>query len=240
MDTYRSASEAAQELGTNVPRLLRHARKLGLRLRKRTVRGVARYLVSDEQFAALRRELGVVRETGGLSRLELQVLAALARSPRGLLSARAVARRARVSPTGAAEAIRALEERGLVEREPVMVALGRAHEAEIIRARPHADAWRDVADSIDTIRLPAARPTPARRVPPELRHLFWNTAPGQLDLDRAGGYIARRLIQLGDIDGLAWGAEQLKADDWKHALGARGLDPRKRALAANLAAASDE
>ena len=52
-------------------------------------------------------------------------------------------------------------------------------------------------------------------MPLELRHLFWNTAPRQLDVDTSGGYIARRLIQTGDLDGLAWGAEQLTADDWQ-------------------------
>lgn len=206
-------------------------------LRKRTVRGVDRYEVSTTQFEALRRELGAVGDTGSLSRVELQALAAIASAPRGLLSARAVARRADLSPTAAARAVESLERDGLVARERVMIALGRAHEAEIIRARPESEAWASVADSVAAVRLPAARSRAARRVPAELRHLFWNTAPGQLDLDHGGGYIARRLIQTGDIDGLAWGAEHLKPSDWQHAAQTRGLDPDMRALAENLAEA---
>ncbi len=31
-------------------------------------------------------------------------------------------------------------------------------------------------------------------------------APSQLDVDKAGPYIARRLISTGDIDGLSWGS----------------------------------
>ena len=239
MDKYLSASEAARQLGTNTPRLLRHADRLGLRLRRRLVRGVPRYEVSERQLDRLQRTLGAVKPAAGLSRLETQVLAALANSPRGLLSARAVARRAGVSPTAASEAVRALESRGLVARERRMIALGRAHEAEVLRARPESPAWADVASELAAVRLPAPRPRRARRVPSELRHLFWNTAPSQLDVETAGGSIARRLIQTGDLDGLAWGAEQLSADDWKHAARTRGLDKRWRALAANLAEAAE-
>ena len=75
-------------------------------------------------------------------------------------------------------------------------------------------------------------------MPPELSHLFWNTASSQLDVERAGGYIARRLIQAGDLDGLAWGSEHLRSEDWRHAAMTRGLDPELRALASNLAEAS--
>jgi hypothetical protein len=74
-------------------------------------------------------------------------------------------------------------------------------------------------------------------VPRELRHLFWNTAEEQLDVRYAGGYVARRLLTVGDLDGLAWGAENLTAADWHHAATARGLSPDAKALAENLAAA---
>lgn len=237
MDRLRSASEAARELGTNTPRLLRHARRLGLRLEKRAVRGVERYVLTDAQVDELRLELGALRPTGELSRIELQVLAALASAPRGLLSERAVARRAHVSPTAAAHALDTLERSKLVSRERTMIALGKAHEAQIIRARPEAKAWAGVAEAVASVRLPASKPRAVRRVPQELRHLFWNTAPSQLDLDHAGGYIARRLIQTNDLDGLAWGAEHLKPSDWRHAAMTRGLEPRQRALAENLAEA---
>ena len=78
-------------------------------------------------------ELGVVPSVDGLSRVETQVLAALARAPRGLASVRAVARRAVVSPTAAAGALDSLAERGLVRWEREWVAAGRARELEFVR-----------------------------------------------------------------------------------------------------------
>jgi len=71
-----------------------------------------------------------------------------------------------------------------------------------------------------------------------LRHLFWNVAPEQLAVDEHGAFVARRLLQAGDLEGLAWGAAHLAAEDWNHAARARGLDRQRLALAANLAAAA--
>ena len=89
-----------------------------------------RIALSGEQVESLRAHLGVLTAAPGLSRVETQVLAALARAPRGLLSARSVARRAGVSPTAATHALSALEERGLVRREREIAALGHAREIE--------------------------------------------------------------------------------------------------------------
>jgi hypothetical protein len=82
------------------------------------------------------------------------------------------------------------------------------------------------------------RPT-QQEVPRRLEHLFWNTAPTQLDLGRGGPYIARRLLSTMDLDGLAWGARNLRPADWEHAAQARGLDKPVRALAHNLADHAD-
>lgn len=239
MDRTYSASEAARLLGTNAPRLLRAADRLGLSVR-RTRHGLGtRVALTDRQIERLREELGVLALAPGLTRVETQVLAALARAPRGLLSQRSVARRAGVSPTTAARAFDALEKRGLVLREHELTALGHVRDVEVLRANVIAPEWPQLAPSLARVRAPSGR-RPVhrrRRVPVELQHLFWNTAPSQLDVERAGGYIARRLIQTGDLDGLAWGAEQLSSDDWRHAAMTRGLDPARRALALNLAEA---
>jgi hypothetical protein len=48
-------------------------------------------------------------------------------------------------------------------------------------------------------------------------------------------FIARRLITSFDPDGLAWGTMNLPASAWEHAAASRGLEPRQRALAHNLA-----
>lgn len=236
MDSYDSASDVSRLLGTNVPRVLRAADRLGLAVRRR--RGV-RVALTGAQVARLRDHLGAVAPAPGLSRVETQLLAALARAPRGLLSARSVARRAGVSPTTAARALAALEGGGLVARERQMAALGRAREVEVWRPSFGTPEWARFAPHLALVRTPVPpRARRARRVPPELAHLFWNTARSQLDLDRAGPFIARRLIQTGNLDGLAWGAEHLRAEDWRHAAATRGLDPRMKALALNLAEAS--
>ncbi len=69
-----------------------------------------------------------------------------------------------------------------------------------------------------------------------LRHLFWNAASSQLDVQYHGGYIARRLLTSGDLEGIAWGAENLSREDWAHAAKTRGLSADRRALARNLLA----
>ena len=86
---------------------------------------------------------------------------------------------------------------------------------------------------------PARRQPDSRRVPARLRHLFWNTADSQLDVDHAGAYIARRLLRTMDLQGLAWGAQALAPEDWRHAAGARGLDPKVRQLARSLTEAAN-
>jgi len=137
MDTI-SASEAARRLGTSLPRIRRAIERLGLEVEQR--RG-GRVRLSESQLERLRSELGVVPSIDGLSRVETQVLAALARAPRGLATGRAVSRRAGVSPTAAAGALRSLVERGLVRREREWIAAGRAREVELVRANVTAPEW---------------------------------------------------------------------------------------------------
>lgn len=232
MDTI-SASEAARRLGTSLPRVQRAIERLGLEVDRG--RG-GRVLVSESQLERLRSELGVVPSIDGLSRVETQVLAALARAPRGLATLRAVARRGGVSPTAATGALRSLVDRGLVRREREWVAAGRARELELVRANVTAPGWAALAPRLAAVRLPAGRHAPRpSRLPARLRHLFWNADPSRLDLDKHGGYVAERLISSHDLDGLAWGARALTARDWEQAARNRGLSAEERALARNLA-----
>ena len=239
MDTTRdiSARQAAQLLGTSVPRVTRAIERSGMRVRRGPN---GRVRLTQRQFDRLRAELGTNAELPGLSRTEGRVLAALARSPRGLGSVRAVAARAAVSPTAAGKAVSELERRDLVDRERTWIAAGKAREVDLLTANVTAPEWPELASRLGAIEPPrrggVAR---QRRVPNYLDHLFWNSAPSQLEVDRAGGYIARRLIQTGDLDGLAWGAENLDADAWREAARARGLRPEQRALADNLARAAE-
>jgi hypothetical protein len=232
MDTI-SASEAARRLDTSLPRVLRAIDRLGLNVDRR--RG-GRVRLTESQLGQLQAELGHVLSVGGLSRVETQVLAAVARSPRGLASARSVARRAGVSPTSAAAALDSLGKRGLVVREREWVAAGRAREVELFRANVTSPEWPALASRLAAIRLPAAEDSSrSGRLPTRLRHLFWNADPSLLDLSADGAYIADRLLSSRDLDGLAWAAGALTAADWERAATNRGLSAQERALAHNLA-----
>lgn len=233
MDTY-SAADVARSLGTSVPRVVRAAERLKLDARRGSSH---RWELTKSMVNRLSRELGYSPSIDGLGQAETKVLAALARAPLGLVSARVVAGEAGVSPTAASTALQALEMRDLVFREPATIAAGHAREVELIHANRRAPEWLQLAPQLATVRPPARDRTRPRTVPARLRHLFWNTAASQLDTRTAGPYIARRLLTTADLEGLAWGAENLRAADWEAAARARGLDPRTRALARNLAGA---
>lgn len=174
----------------------------------------------------------------GLSTVETASLAALARAPLGLPSARAVAARAGISPSAASRAVKPLAKRGLVRHEPTLLAAGRARQVVMLHANRRHPHYSEVASVLR--RVVPRRPARERTVPRRLAHLFWNTAPAQLEVPHGGPYIARRLLRTLDPDGLAWGARNLRAEDWLAAARARGLDPAAKALALNLAAETEE
>jgi DNA-binding Lrp family transcriptional regulator len=194
------------------------------------------FQLTSRQVDELARELGVTPPVPGRSQVEVRVLAALSRSPRGVASVREAARRAGVSPTAAAHALAQLNSDGLITKTPMMIAQGHAAEATVYQVRFGSPRWLALAPLIARVRVPA-RPERAhvKRVPPHLLHLFWNVASAQLDVAEAGPFIARRLITAFDPDGLAWGTANLPASAWDHAAATRGLEPAQRALAHNLA-----
>ena len=232
MDTYSFAA-AAQALGTSAPRVRRAVDRLGMPV-EHAASGV--FQLTSCQVDELARELGVTPPVPGLSRVEVRVLAALSRSPRGVASVREAARRAGVSPTATARALARLNSDGLITQTPMMIAQGHAAEATVYQVRFGSLRWLALAPVIARVRVPA-RPegVHVKRVPPHLLHLFWNVAPAQLDVASSGPVIARRLITSFDPDGLAWGTVNLPASAWEHAAVARGLEPAQRALAHNLA-----
>lgn len=233
MDTM-SAAGLARELGTSVPRITRVAQKLGLDARQPN----GRFAFTPRQADRVRGVLGVNPQADALSRSEIVVLAALRNAPFGLVSARAVARRSGLSATAAARALESLRLKGLVERSSEMIAAGRAREMKIWRANLLHPRWPALGPVLKRVERPE-RPTPTEeRVPRRLRHLFWNTAESQMDVDRAGAYIARRLLGTMDLQGLAWGAQALAPEDWERGARARGFDPKVKRLAHNLAGAS--
>ena len=134
-----------------------------------------------------------------------------------------------------AEGLSSSRAKSLVERKSEMVAAGRAREMGVWRANLQHPLWPGLGLVLERVRPPERPATEAKRVPKRLRHLFWNTAESQLDVDRAGAYIARRLLRTMDLQGLAWGAQALRREDWERAAAARGLEPKVRRLARNLA-----
>jgi len=232
MDTS-SLAAAARTLGTSSPRVRRAVKRLGLPI-EQDESGV--FHLTEQQVGELARKLGVTPPIPGMTRTDTQVLAALSRSPRGVSSVREAARRAVVSPTTAGHALARLTARGFITQTPMMIARGHASEETVYQVRFGSAEWLALAPAIAKVRLPErANIAHAKRVPRNLRHLFWNTAPAQLDVATSAPYIARRLITTFDPDGLAWGTANLPSTAWEHAATARGLEPAQRALAHNLA-----
>lgn len=231
MDTY-SASAVARMLGTSTPRVARAIHRLRMAVSKSPS---GAYTITATQLDKLRTELGEPVPVG-LTRVQAHVLAALARSPRGLASVRSVGRRAGVSPTAAGRALRSLTEAGLARAENQMLALGQATRVLVYSAVVDHPRWHELAPALATVSLP---PLPeqvsAQTVPYYLRHLFWNAATSQLDVATSAPFIAKRLLSTGDLDGLAWGATHLPPEAWDRAARSRGISPRDRALANNLA-----
>jgi hypothetical protein len=233
MDTISGAA-LARDLGTSVPRISRAVERLGIDARQPN----GRLALTPSQAGQLRRALGATPRLEGFTRPEIRVLAALRSAPFGLVSARAVARRSGLSPTAAARALRALRHRGLATETREVIAAGRARTAGIWRANVTHPSWSALDPALARVEPPERGPEAGDRVPAHLRHLFWNTADSQLDVTRAGPYIARRLLRTMDLQGLAWGAQALSPDDWLQGTRARGLDPAVRQLARNLAEAA--
>jgi hypothetical protein len=229
MNSERSASAVARELGTSVPRVVRAAQRLGYDTREEA----GRLELSAAQRQRLRAELGCRASAPGLRRTELAALAALANAPFGLPSARAVADAAGLAPASAAKAVNRLLRRGLVTRSAQRIAAGRPRDVQMLHVNVFHERFDELAPLLRQVQPPERRDA---RVPFRLAHLFWNTDPRQLELPRGGPYIARRLLRTMDPAGLAWGARNLRADDWRQAAHARGLDPASRTLALNLAA----
>jgi MarR family len=230
MDTISGAG-LARELGTSVPRIARATERLGIDARQPN----GRLAFTRNQADRIHDALGVTPPVEGLTRSETMALAALRNAPFGLVSARAVARRSGLSPTAATRALDSLLTRNLVLRTREAVAAGRAREMEVWRSNVAHPRWSEIDPLLDRVKPPQRPGSAADRVPRHLRHLFWNTAESQLDVSHAGAYVARRLLQTMDIQGLAWGAQALAPEDWRQGAKARGLDPKARQLARNLA-----
>ena len=185
MDTipggFVSTASLAAELGTNLPRLHRAARDVpGVKV----VSG--RYWLSPELADKLRRQLGAIPKVQGLSRPEVQVLTALSRHPRGLVSVRQVAAAARLSPTAASRALTGLKAKRLVCTTEPVVFDGTAVRRTVWEVNWGSAQWLSVASTVGRAVLPARHERARRscRLPARLASTFWTGAWRKVDLKK--------------------------------------------------------
>lgn len=240
-----SARQVASLTGSSVPRVLRLAHTLGFdEDLGSSARRKRRF--TPQQVRALVTRLGRPSppRIAGLSQAESRVLAALRTAPLGLTSARAVARVAHLSPTTAVGALTRLTDRGLVHRKQRMVAEADARAREVLTVNVGHPEWagfaRDLHAFHSASRLPAPGKSPRQGVPARLAHVFWNEDLRELDPDRHGSLIAKRILQAKDPQALAWAAGRLDSQDWNRAAQTRAIDPRDAALARSLARTAAE
>ena len=233
MDSLYTTSEAARELGTSVPRILRAARR-GL---VASVRRGTRTLLTAQSVEELRRRGGWAPPHDELTREEVLVLAALSRRPRGVRSARRVARYAGVSPTTASATLRRLADWGFVERSTVTEVAGAVRDVQVWLMRWDAKPWQRVAGEVGRVTLPTSCDGRAcdARVPSRLAHVFWNIDVRDLPVDDHGVLIAGRVLRSADPEALAWMTRNVPSDAIADATRGRGLDRRSAALGRVLA-----
>lgn len=206
----------------------------------RNVRGSL--LFDHDAEETLRARWGITPRVADLSRSEVLVLAALARWPFGLRSARAVARTAGVSPTVAARVLERLRERGLVQHRRLLVAEGHAREVDNWSIEWRSPDWWRLAAAVARTPLPESAPharaaRPPRRVPRRFWHLFWDANPASVDLRRHSDYVVARVLEFGDRNAVAWLVASLPAEAF-HSVARKSstrLKPEVRRLADALA-----
>lgn len=223
MDTI-SAPKVAAQLGVTLPRLHRF-----LASQPGVSRNGNRILVHEETRQAAINRFGIIPRVEGLTRTETQVLVALSRRPRGLVSARQVASAARVSPTGASHALARLQQAGYVTVDDTTIFDGHVRLQPVYKVSWGSPVWRKVAPQLAGAVLPAApaKATP-RRVPARLANVFWTGDTTSIDVTRHPAYTARRIINEGrhHPEGLAF-LGNLPSDAVRQAL--ETADPPVRA-----------
>ena len=192
VDTRRT-TEVARELNVPLPRLLRF-----VATRDDVVRRGNRIELRSSAVDAARAHFGVIPKVDGLSRVETQVLVALSRRPRGLVSVRQVAKAARLSPTAASRAMGKLQRAGLVTRRPTPVFDGKVVVRDVLEVDWDSPSWWPLAPLLATAELPAAKPSPlGHRLPPRLANVFWTGDWSKVDPQASPRYVAHRILNEG-------------------------------------------
>lgn len=163
------------------------------------------------------------------------MLAALARRPRGLVSARAVARACGIAPSTAARAVRSLVAIGLVIQRDQVVTLDRSRRVRLITVNVRHPRWGALLPTLTATALPTvAGPSATDPMPRSLQHAFWNvsdTTYATLTPATDGSFIATRALTTLDPNLLAYAAATVAPSDWDRATRTRGLSPTDREFA---------
>lgn len=232
-------ASVAKELGTTPHRVTRAIDRLGIRLvgPAEQRRGRPAKVLRERDVERLRDELGVAPPSKELTREDLFVLASLDRVARGFTSIRALAHSAGISPTGAAAAVRRLEAKGLISRQPGLTRMsGRVVDATLITIDREGVAWQRTKPLVSDTRPPVPAPTPAPKVVPRrFWHLFWNANPATLRVADHPDYIAARLLLSGDPQAEEWATSHLPASAIARTSTLRGLGDVERTRLQTLA-----
>jgi DNA-binding Lrp family transcriptional regulator len=157
--------------------------------------------LSADEVVLLKRRIGSVPRIAGFSREELQVLIALSRHPRGLISTRQVAKAAGISPTTASKIVKEMEDRGLVKREIARLFDGSVKDRPVYVLNFLAPEWPDLAKRLARATLADLEEQPrGRRLPPRLAAAFWTGNWRDVDVIADPDYVARRIFSEGRFD----------------------------------------
>jgi hypothetical protein len=236
-------AEAAESLGTSIPRIRRALRRLGI-VTTSSPNGDGRppRLLEERSFWRLRDELGAVPSRSSRRREDLLVLAAINMNPFGFRSRRAVAEAARISPTTASAAVDRLIEEGLVSVVPRLLRYGgRVVEGVVLEANRDDKRWGEILGDVLATHLPFPRAAREPKiVPRRFWHLFWNASPAQLPIREHADFIASRMLLSKDPMAVAWAMTHLPASSVEKTASLRQVNDHDRKWLKGLAEARRE
>ncbi|MHB1210009.1 MAG: winged helix-turn-helix domain-containing protein [Acidimicrobiales bacterium] len=236
-------SEAAQMLGTSVPRIRRAIGRLGI-VTTSTPSGDGRppRMLSEGGVRQLRDELGSVPAHALRGREDLKVLAAFQMNPFGFRSRRAVAATAGISPTTASAVVDRLIEDGFVVAIPELLRNGgRVVKGIVLKANRDDKKWSEVLGDVLATQLPIPRRvTKADVVPRRFWHLFWNAQPAQLPITEHADFIAARMLLSKDPFAVSWATTHLPPASIERTASLRHVNDRDRQWLRGLARARRE
>jgi hypothetical protein len=232
--------EAADRLGTSIPRVRRAINRLGITTTS-TPHGEGRppRSLDETSFRRLRDELGAIPSKSSRRREDLLVLAAINMNPFGYRSRRAVAHAAGISPTTASLIVDRLIKEGLVRAVPRLLRYGgRVVDGIVFEANRGDKEWDEILGDVLATHLPTPRAmTEPKFVPRRFWHLFWNALPAQLPVIGNADFIASRMLLSNDPLAVSWATTHLPASAIEKTASLRQVNVRDRIWLTNVAQA---